>query len=191
MPAARDDVTTLIRRAETGDSSAFDRLIELIYPQLKALAARQIRGERSDHTLGTTALVNEALLRLIQTGGISSGADRRYLFAAAARAMQRVLIDYARKRAAAKRPDPAKRTPLDDMVRGYRAQSIDALDLEEALAALAAIDAGLREVVDLSYFGGLSHREIGELLGVSTKTVENRLRFARKWFQSRLDGGAE
>jgi RNA polymerase sigma factor (TIGR02999 family) len=182
------DVTQLLQRWEAGDGSAVDELIPLVYDELRALAARRLRGEREGHTLQATALVNEAYLRMVGSAVPLQG--RAHFFALAAKIMRRILVDHARTREAAKRGGGAARVSLTD-ARLFAASSgdgdpIDVLAIHDALDALESRDERKARVIELSVFGGLTQREIAESLSISPATVERDLRFARAWMAKRL-----
>lgn len=175
----------------------------MIYDELRDLAERQLGRDRRDgsHTLQPTALVHEVYLRMIDDR-LASVADRSHFRALCARVMRRLLVEHARRRNAEKRGGGADRvtitrTPTETKVGSIgepvdeRAEaSLDVLELDEALERLAALDARKARVVDLRWFGGLSHAEVAELLGVSVRTVEGDWAFARAWLRSEL-GGSE
>ena len=174
MTSDHGEVTRLLRLAEEGDRAAFDRLLGLVYDELRQVARRQLARERDDHTLRATDLVHEVYLKL--AGRPSPDArDRAHFLALAARAMRQVLVDHARQRAADKRGGGLHRTTLDD------ADAL-ALPADELLAlddALAALGERQRQVVEWRFFGGLTEPEIASLLGVTERTVR------RDWVTAR------
>lgn len=179
-----DDVTTLLERWSGGDERALDRLMPLVYDELRALAHRQLSGERNDHTLQTTALVHEAYMRL--AGQSRAGwANRRQFLLVAAKMMRRVLVDYARRRAASKRPPPGGRIAIEDvsLASGF---DLDVLALDEALTHLSDLDPRQAQVVELRYFTGLSIDETARTLDLSVSTVTREWRMARAWLQREL-----
>jgi len=184
------DVTQLLDRWEAGDGSAVEALMPLVYDELRALAARRLRGEREGHTLQATALVNEAYLRLV--GSEVSLQSRAHFFALAAKMMRRILVDHARARDAAKRGGGAARLSLTEaQVFGPASGAEDAVDvlaIHEALEALESHDERKARVMELSVFTGLTQREVAETLSISPATVERDLRFARAWLANRLGG---
>lgn len=188
QPAA--DVTQLLHRWEAGDGSAVEELMPLVYDELRALAARRLRGEREGHTMQATALVNEAYIRLVGSAAPLEG--RAHFFALAARMMRRILVDHARARDAAKRGGGAARLSLTQAeVYGPVSEVDDAIDvlaIHEALEALEALDERKARVMELSVFAGLTQREVAEALATSPATVERDLRFARAWLANRLGG---
>lgn len=181
-----EDVSALLERWSGGDRRALDRLMPLIYDELRALAHRQLSGERHDHTLQTTALVHEAYLRL---GGQSRAdwANRRQFMLVAATMMRRVLVDYARRRAAAKRPPPGSRVAIEEVspATGF---DLDVLALDEALNHLSELDPRQAQVVELRYFTGLSIEETARTLDLSVSTVTREWRMARAWLHRELTG---
>lgn len=185
-----DDLTRLlieIRSLEDRDQA--DRLFTAVYAELRRTAADLMRRERSDHTLRPTALVHEAYLRLIRQDRVC-WENRAHFFGIAARAMRQVLVEYARRRAADKRGGGSTRVTLGDNLDEDRDSVCDVIDLHRALDKLAGLDKRMSDVVELKTFGGLETREIGHVLGVSTRTVEGDWTFARRWLGRELRGGA-
>jgi RNA polymerase sigma-70 factor (ECF subfamily) len=177
---SRSHVTELLLAWEQGDRSALDRLLPLVQQELRRLARRQMRGERRNHTLQTTALVNEAFLRLVDLRRIR-WKDRAHFFALSARLMRRVLIDYARSRNYQKRAGGALTITFDDAVIAPPERALDLIALDDALVALARMDERKSQVVELRFFGGLSVEETAEALGVSAETVMRDWRLAKVW----------
>ncbi len=168
-----------------------DRVFAASYDALRAIAANRIRGEREDHTLQPTALLNEAYLRLIDPTEIQWN-DRAHFFAIAARAMRQVLIDHARKHGAEKRGGSRQRVLIEEDALASPGRDLDTVELEDALSKLAARHARMARVVELRVFGGLTGAEIGAELGVSRKTVADDWRVAAMWLRAELAGdGAE
>jgi RNA polymerase sigma factor (TIGR02999 family) len=182
------EASQLLAAYRAGDRGALDRLFPLVYGELKALAARRMRRERSDHTLQTTALVHEAYLRLF--GGIPIPVESRgHLLALASRAMRRVLVDAARRGRASKRPAAGDRVELEAGALAAPVQALDAATVaavDRALEHLAALDPRQARIVELKFFGGLTLDEVAESLGVSEATVTREWRAARAWLKSRL-----
>jgi RNA polymerase sigma factor (TIGR02999 family) len=166
------ELSTLLGAVRAGDPEALERLVALIYDGLRRMARRRLRPERPDHSLQPSALVNEALLRLLRGKTLVSAPDRHYLFAAAAQAMRRVLVEHARRRRASKRSGLGVRIPLDEALTFYQEQGLDLLDLHEALERLARKYPRPARVVELKFFGGLSVPDIALVVGVSDATVE-------------------
>ena len=188
-PAHR--VTQLLVRWREGDPHALDELMPLVYKELRRLAAHYMRGERPGHTLQTSALVNEAYLRLAGHEEIQ-WQDRAHFFAVAAQAMRRILVDHARRRDNLKRGGGALRVALDDdavIVSAGRVAEVVALD--EALARLAEVAPRKSQLVELRFFGGLSIEETAEVLGVSPGTVMRDWTFAKAWLRREIAGGEE
>ena len=190
MEARSDQATQLLNRLSAGDRSVSNELMELIYGELHALARAFMKRERDGHTLQPTALVHEAYLKLVGQEG-ASWKSRRHFYSLAAKVMRSLLVDHARERGAKKRGGDRARLTLDDVevadaVHGD--EQIDWLDLNDGLTALAELDAGLAEVVELRYFGGLTVRETASALELSVRTVERRLQVGGAWLRERLDG---
>lgn len=170
---------------QAGDDDArFARLVPLVYEELRAMASRQMRAQRRDHTLQATALVNEAWLRLAGSEQ-PDWADQRELLLVAATVMRNVLVDYARRRNAAKRPNPADRVDVDEAQPGDPFGA-DLLAMDQALAQLAELDTRQARIVELRYFAGLSIPETAEALDISESTVTREWRMARAWLQRAL-----
>jgi RNA polymerase sigma-70 factor, ECF subfamily len=185
-------VTDALAAARDGAPGALDRVFPLVYGQLRDLARRRLAGERSGHTLSTTALVHEAYVKLIDQTRVQ-WQDRAHFFAVAAGAMRRILVDHARRRRAVRRGGAAgvRRISLDDVeiAAGERAAEIVALD--EALERLAGIDPRQARVVELRFFGGLSEKETGDTLGISQRTVAREWVTAKGWLYRELRGDTE
>jgi RNA polymerase sigma factor (TIGR02999 family) len=182
---ARRDVTGLLAAWSHGDESALDDLIPIVHGELSRLARRLMRGERGNHTLQTTALVNEAYLRLVDLSRVR-WQDRAHFFAMSARLMRRILVDHARSRKYQKRGGALRRVSLDEaLVVSERGTDLVALD--DALDALAAVDPRKSHVVELRFFGGLSIEEAAEALHVSGETIVRDWRFARAWLLRELN----
>ena len=184
MPAA-SDVSGLLAAWSQGDRAALDRLMPLVYEHLKRLAHQRMRGERPGHPLQTTALVNEAYLRLADINRVCWH-DRAHFFAVAAQAMRRVLVEAARARNAQKRGGDVRFVSLDEAESPAAERTLDVLALDQALEALARIDERKARVVELRYFGGLGVEEAAEALGVSPDTVVRDWKVARLWLMREL-----
>jgi RNA polymerase sigma factor (TIGR02999 family) len=182
------DMTRLLAAWSDGDRSALDKLAPLVYDELRRLAHGYMRRERADHTLQTTALVNEAYLRLVDQRDVR-WQNRAHFFAIAAQMMRRILIDYARKRAYAKRGGGARMLPLEEtaVLTDDRASELIALD--EALDSLAQFDERKGRIVELRFFGGLSVEEVAEVVGVSPDTVTREWRRAKAWLSREIHNG--
>jgi RNA polymerase sigma factor (TIGR02999 family) len=183
------EVTLVLQAAAAGVPGQRERLLELVYEALKALATRHLSGERRDHTLQPTALVHEAWVKLFKQS-VLPGGDRRHFLAVASQAMRRILVDHARGRRRAKRGGGAQRHGLDalDAVEGSGALSeqLDLVALDDALCALAERSPRQAQVVELRFFGGLAAPEVAETLDISVATVEREWRIARAWLAARL-----
>lgn len=177
-PEPADDITELLVACSKGESDAMDRLIPLVYDDLREIARRRLVGERADHTLNTTALVHEAYVKLVDQSA-AGWKDRAHFFAVSARVIRNLLIDYARERQAAKRGGGAIHLPLDDRIEGRSPRTIELLALDEALTALGLHDERLERVVECRFFGGMSMEETATTLGVSVSTAR------RDWLRGR------
>ncbi len=178
------DISQLLLAWRRGDRTALDRLLPLIYDELHQLARRQMREERPDHTLQTTALVHEAYLRLC--GADVAWEGRVHFLAVAAQAMRRVLVDHARARGRAKRGAGAASITLDEGLAPASARGPDLVALDEAIDRLSTFDERKARVIELHYFGGLTYDETGTALGVSAATVDRELRLAKAWLYQEL-----
>ena len=181
-------MTMILGRVRAGDGPARGERIALIYDELRRVASGLMRRERRDHTLSPTAVVHEAVIRLLGEGVFDQAADRRFLFTAAARAMREVLIDHARRRAAGRRGGGRRRVALDAVVDYLEEQGLDVVAVHEALDRLAELDGRQAHVMTLRYFGGMTVPEVAEALGVSVVTVERDWRLARAWLAGQLGG---
>jgi RNA polymerase sigma factor (TIGR02999 family) len=182
------EITEYLRAWEQGDDGALERLLPMVYAELRAIAARQLGSERAGHTLQPTALAHEAYLRLQGLGKVPWH-DRTHFFAVASRIMRRLLVDHARARTALKRGADAPRVQLAEALQGRVEPGMDAaelIDLDNALDELAADEPRLARLVELRFFGGLQNEEAAELLGCSTRTVKRDWAFARAWLLRRL-----
>ena len=183
-----DDITNLLMAWGGGDKAALDRLMPLVYQELRRLARRQMRREREGDTLQTTALVNEAYLRLVDYERVQAR-DRSHFLAIAAQAMRRILIERARSRRSDKRGSNPQKISLDEVAEVADARAADLLALDEALQTLSIIDPRKAQLVELRYFGGLTIEETANVLGVSTPTVERDWRTARIWLHKEISQG--
>ena len=180
MAPAAGDVTQLLADVQDGRPSAAPQLFPLVYEELRRLARRQMRSERSDHTLQATALVHEAYFRLVNQPE-RTWQNRTHFIRIAAQVMRRMLIDHARARLTAKREGGLQRVPLEEPLLFTEEQSDELLALNEALERLAQLDARQSRVVELRFFGGLTVEETAEALGISPKTVKRDWCVARAW----------
>jgi len=178
-------VTDLLTRWSHGDDAALGELTPLVYEELRRLAHRAMGAERSDHTLQTTALVNEAYLRLADQTK-PNWQSRAHFFAVAARAMRRILVSYARSQRSQKRGGGALKMELNEAALVSPEESKEIIDLHEALEALAILDSRKAQVVELKYFGGLNYDEMAEVLKISPVTVRRYWRFAKAWLYTQL-----
>ena len=181
------EATAILHAMGNGDPGAAERLLPLVYEELRRLAAAQFRHQPAGHTLQATALAHEAWMRLVDQDGASIK-DRRHFFAIAATAMRQILTDHARRVRAAKRGGDRTRIALADAESKAASpdDGVDLVVLDEALSRLAALDPRKHRVVELRYFGGLTMEEIAETLDVSLRTVEGDWRAARAWLLREL-----
>jgi RNA polymerase sigma factor (TIGR02999 family) len=185
MGASEPDVTELLLALANGNANAAEKLMPLVYGELKRLARAYMRRERSDHTLQTTALVHEAYLRLVRQE-VVHWQGRSHFLGIAAQLMRRVLIDHARGHLREKRGGAAVALPLDEALVFSPGHSEELLRLDEALDRLGRLDARQSRVVELRFFGGLSVEETGEYLGISTATVKRDWSVAKAWLHGEL-----
>jgi RNA polymerase sigma factor (TIGR02999 family) len=178
-------VTQLLAEWSDGDDAALTELTPLVYEELRRLAHHFMEGQRSDHTLQTTALVDEAYLRLADQTS-PSWQNRAHFFAVAARAMRQILVNYAKSSRAQKRGGGALKVELDEAAIVSPEQSKEIVDLHEALERLGALDSRKARVVELKFFGGLNHDEIAEVMKISTVTVRRDWVFAKAWLYDEL-----
>ena len=182
----RQEVSRLLADWSKEDPAARDTLVPIVYEELRRLAHHYMKGERANHTLQTTALVNEAYLRLTDVTRMQ-WRDRSHFFAMAATLMRRILVDHARDRARDKRGGGVVFTALQDD-QAAAGSTVDALALDEALDRLAAIDPQHARIVELRYFAGLTIEETSEALGISPATVKREWTWARAWLYQQLGG---
>ena len=178
-------VTELLAQWSHGDDAAVGELTPLVYEELRRLAHHFMEGQRPDHTLQTTALVNEAYLRLADQTN-PRWQNRAHFFAVAARAMRQILVSYARSQRSQKRGGGALMVELDEVAIFSPEESKEVIDLHEALERLAALDSRKAQVVELKYFGGLNYDEMAEVLKISRITVRRDWEFARAWLHTEL-----
>ena len=180
-----NDVTELLRQWQAGNSDALERLLPLVYEELRRVARARLRQEQPGHTLQATALVHEAYLRLVGSHD-HTPQNRTHLFAMAARLMREILVDHARRKAAGKRGGTATMIALDESVPAPEIATIDILALDEALSELHDLDPRLCRVVELRFFAGLNINETAQTLQVSTATVERDWTISKAWLHQRL-----
>jgi RNA polymerase sigma factor (TIGR02999 family) len=179
------EVTVLLERWKHGDDAALSQLTPLVYPELRRIAARYLRNERKGHTLQSTGLVHEAYLRLLSGDG-AAAQTRNHFFAIASQIFRRILIDHARKRDRYKRGGATEMFVLNESIDIAAERGIDLLRLDDALQALAVMDARQSRIVELKFFGGLEIEEIAEVTGVSPATVKRDWATARAWLLREL-----
>ena len=184
-PRPPSDATDLLLAWSNGDDSAFDKLVPLVYKELRVLAQRYMRHERPDHTLRATALVNEAYLRLIDVNRIQ-WQNRAHFLAVAAQTMRRILVEFARNRHRQKRGGDAIHVTLGDVEEMAEEKQADLVALSDALTALARFDARMSQIVELRFFGGLTVEETADVLKVSPETVMRDWRTAKAWLLREL-----
>jgi RNA polymerase sigma factor (TIGR02999 family) len=182
MTSSPEEVTQLLDAWSEGDPAALDRLMPLVYAELRRMARRHMGPERPGHTLQTTALVHEAYLRLVNQERVR-WKDRAHFFAIAAQVMRRILVDHARKRRNPKRGGNATRLSLEQGATVSRERAAEVVALDDALNSLAAVDDRKSRVVELRFFGGMSIEETAQVLGVSPGTVMREWTLAKAWLQ--------
>jgi len=192
---SKEAVTQLLVEARDGNSEALNELMPLVYDELRALAHEKLRYERDDHTLDTTALVHEAYLRLVNQRTVE-WQSRSHFFALAAQAMRRILVNYAEKHKAQKRGGGTPDVPLDDALdRGeivFSPERIEhLLGVDRALDRLASFNERGCRVVEYRFFGGLTHREVAEVMGLSVSTVRRAWSAAKSWLRREMKGDEE
>jgi RNA polymerase sigma-70 factor (ECF subfamily) len=188
MEPSTPNVTQLLLEAQRGKRESLDMLLDVLYGELRRIAAGYFRGERPNHTLQPTALVHEAYVRLIDQRDVT-WKNRAHFLGVAARVMRRLLVDHARKNSANKRGGELARVTLDDAVRAHESDACDILALNVALEALEAENERLAKIIELRYFGGMTIDETAEELGIATATVERDWKFARAWLRRQIEGG--
>ena len=189
MAPARGEITQLLAELSKGNRHAEAKLVPLVYNELRRLAGRYMRRERSDHTLQPTALVHEAYIRLVEQRGVN-WQSRAHFFGVAAELMRRILVDHARSRQAAKRGGMQQRVEIDDPMLATAKESTDLLALDEALARLGELDPRQSRIVELRFFGGMTVEETAEVLSISPKTVKRDWSVARAWLHAEISRGA-
>ena len=182
-----EPVSELLIKWRKGDREALDRLIPIVYRELREIAHRFLGRERPDHTLRSTALVHEAYLRLVQQGPVEAE-NRAHFVGVAACLMRQILVDYARGHAAAKR-DAGFKVEFDEAMAIARVRIVDVIALDDALKALARIDAQQGQIVELRFFGGLTTEETAEVLRISPTTVKRDWNVAKAWLTREMTRG--
>ena len=183
------DVTTLLMEWSGGNSQAFNELMPMVYDQLRQLAARELRRERPNHTLHSTALVHEAYLKLIDQRRVQ-WKDREHFFAVASQAIRRILVTYARSRHASKRGGGATMLAFDESIALPDRKDVDLVALDDALESLSRLDAQQGRIIELRFFGGLSIDGTARAMGISTSTVARDWNVARAWLFRELSRSA-
>jgi len=178
-------ITALLQSWRDGDESAIERLVPLVYAELHRLARRYMSDEKPGHTLQTTALVNEAYLRLVNSSP-GNWQGRTHFYAVCAKVMRRILVDWARSRHALKRGGDQRAVDFDEALEAATQPGTDLVALDDALKSLAAIDPRKGHVVEMRFFGGLSIKETAEILKVSEETVQRDWRLAKSWLRREL-----
>jgi RNA polymerase sigma factor (TIGR02999 family) len=183
------EVTQILEAIGAGDAEAKDRLFPVVYQELRRIARARMAGERADHTLQPTALVHEAYIRLLGTEK-PRWENRAHFYTAAAEAMRRILVEWARRRARQKRGGGRRRVELDSAVGSYQPTSAELLALDEALTRLESLDSEMSNAVKLRYFAGLTIEETAHALRSSERTVSRLWSGARAWLYSELAGAS-
>jgi RNA polymerase sigma-70 factor (ECF subfamily) len=178
-------LTLLLNRMQQGDPSAGDQAVAAVYDELHRIAVREMRGEQPGHALQATALINEVYLRLVAAGSLEIQ-NRGHFFAVASQQMRRILVDYARAAKAQRRGGGATMVDLEALRIGSTPQTVDMLELDEALRELEKLEPRAARVVELRFFGGHTDKEVVEALGVSLATVRRDWEFARSWLFNRM-----
>jgi RNA polymerase sigma factor (TIGR02999 family) len=184
------DITGMLAAWNGGDAEALDRLMDLVYPELRRIARQYLEHRRPGESLESAALANEAYLKLVRSGGIRCE-NRAHFLALCAQIIRRILVDHARRRRLDKRGGDAVRVPLDEVLLAAETRGIEVLALDEALDSLARIDPRKCRVVELRYFGGLSIEETAEVLNISADTAKRDWRRAKAWLIAELTGQGE
>ncbi len=177
-----DEVTVLLKAWSDGDQDAFNQITPIVYDELLRIARARFRGERAGHTLQPTALVNEVFAKLIDAN--VDWQNRAHFYALCARMMRRLLINHAKAHSADKRGGGLIEATLTDDVASP--ENTELFELDEALEALAEKDERKAELIELSIFGGLTYKEMAEVTGLSTSTLDREIRFAKAWLKARL-----
>ena len=180
MPAFPQEITQLLLTWSKGDESALDQLIPLVYPELRRMARAYMGRENSEHTLQTSALINEAYLRLVNQQQVE-WQDRAHFFAVAAQIMRHILVDHARKYRRDKRGGGTEHVPLDDIAVACDERATELMALDDALNRLAALDARKSQIVELRFFGGLTVDETAEVMKLAPITIMREWRAAKAW----------
>ncbi len=185
----KHDVTALLHSLKEGDRQALDRLLPLVYQEMRALAAHHMKQERADHTLQPTALVHEAYLRLVKRDS-PDWENRAHFMGVASQVIRRTLVEHARARKRDKRGGGAVKVTLTEQALSGPAMDMDVLALDEALTRLGEEDDSAQQVVELRFFGGMTTKETAEALGMAERTVHRRWAYAKAWLFQELRAGA-
>jgi RNA polymerase sigma-70 factor, ECF subfamily len=187
MPTIPQGITQLLTRWSSGDQAALDDLIPLIYPDLRRLARAYMGRENAEHTLQTSALINEAYLRLVRQQGVE-WKDRAHFFAVASQVMRHILVDHARRYRANKRGAGAEHVPLDEMEILCEERAAELIALDDALTRLASIDERKSQIVELRFFGGLTVEETAEVMSLAPITIMREWRAVKAWLGREISG---
>lgn len=187
-PPAPEDLTQLLIRAQDGDAAVRERVVQIVYGQLRAIASRQMSRQDQAHSLQPTDLVHEACLKLV--GQEATWESRAHFFAVAAKAMRSILVDHARARGAQKRGGELERTPLHDAVAEFESRAFDLLALDDALEELTKMDERKARLTELRFFAGLRMEDIARVLETSLATIERDWTVTRAWLKQRVAGSA-
>ena len=185
MTASPNDVTQLLVDWGKGDKQALDRLMPLVHDELHRIAGRYLRRERQGHTLQTTALINEAYLRIVDQKSVN-WQSRAHFFGVAAQMMRRILVDHARSHLYAKRGGGAQKLALDEAIAKPQERDLDLVALDDALTGLAEIDPQQSRIIELRFFGGLTIEETAEVLSISPATVKREWNMAKAWLYGEI-----
>ena len=185
LPSSSQEITHLLRACSNGERGAFDKLVPLVYDDLREIARQRLSRERPDHTLNTTGVVHEAYIKLVPQA-TATWRDRAHFYAVSSKVMRDLLIDHARDRKTAKRGGGAIHLPLTDDTHGTEPRTIELLALDEALSGLGELDPRLERVVECRFFGGLTMEETAEAMGVSLRTAEREWQRARAYLYRAL-----
>ena len=185
--ATRQEVTQVLLDWNRAEGNAAERLIPLVYDELRRLARQYLQRERSDHTLQATGLVHEAYLRLVDQNSVT-WQNRAHFFGVAAQAMRRILVDHARSRRAEKRGGDCEKLEFDEELLPSAERAVDLIALDDALRDLEKLDARQSQIVELRFFGGLTNEEIAEALDISPRTIKREWRLAKAWLRRHISG---
>jgi RNA polymerase sigma factor (TIGR02999 family) len=187
VPKDAENITDLLVSYGRGDKESLDKLMPVVYDELRRQAARYLRREQAGHTLQTTALIHEAYVRLVDQRNVQ-WQNRAHFFGIAAQMMRRILVDHARTKKRAKRGGSDIRVSLDDATVAVKGQDLDVVAVDEALTRLEKIDEQQSRVVELRFFSGLTVEETAEVMGISPATVKREWSMARAWLHRELSG---